>query len=42
MTKVDSKGLIVLPQEVRDRLGITPGTEVQYLTKHLRLAVSEA
>ncbi|OYR57259.1 AbrB/MazE/SpoVT family DNA-binding domain-containing protein, partial [Halorubrum ezzemoulense] len=24
MTKVDSKGLIVLPQEVRDRLGITP------------------
>lgn len=28
MTKVDSKGRIVLPQEVRDRLGITPGTEV--------------
>ena len=28
MAKVDSKGRIVLPQEVRDRLGITPGTEV--------------
>ncbi|WP_089309185.1 AbrB/MazE/SpoVT family DNA-binding domain-containing protein [Halorubrum ezzemoulense] len=28
MTKVDSKGRIVLPQEVRERLGITPGTEV--------------
>ena len=28
MTKVDSKGRIVLPKEVRDRLGITPGTEV--------------
>jgi len=28
MTKVDSKGRIVLPQELRDRLGITPGTEV--------------
>ena len=28
MGKVDSKGRIVLPQEVRDRLGITPGTEV--------------
>lgn len=28
MTRVDSKGRIVLPQEVRERLGITPGTEV--------------
>lgn len=28
MTKVDSKGRIVPPQEVRERLGITPGTEV--------------
>ncbi|MDB2242803.1 AbrB/MazE/SpoVT family DNA-binding domain-containing protein [Halorubrum ezzemoulense] len=33
MTKVDSKGLIVLPQEVRDRLGITPGTEVDIREK---------
>jgi len=29
MPKVDSKGRIVLPQEIRDRLGITPGTEVE-------------
>lgn len=29
MTKVDSKGRIVLPQEVRERLGVTPGTEVE-------------
>ncbi|WP_231185833.1 AbrB/MazE/SpoVT family DNA-binding domain-containing protein [Haladaptatus sp. DYF46] len=29
MTTVDSKGRIVLPQEVRERLGITPGTEVE-------------
>jgi len=28
MTKVDSKGRILLPKEVRERLGITPGTEV--------------
>ncbi|WP_435077137.1 AbrB/MazE/SpoVT family DNA-binding domain-containing protein [Halococcus sp. AFM35] len=28
MAKVDSKGRIVLPQEVREQLGITPGTEV--------------
>jgi AbrB family looped-hinge helix DNA binding protein len=28
MVTVDSKGRIVLPQEVRDRLGIGPGTEV--------------
>lgn len=29
MAKVDSKGRIVLPKEIRDRLGITPGTEVE-------------
>ena len=28
MAKVDSKGRIVLPQEVRERLDIAPGTEV--------------
>ena len=28
MAKVDSKGRIVLPQELRERLGLTPGTEV--------------
>jgi len=28
MARVDSKGRIVLPREVRERLGITPGTEV--------------
>lgn len=28
MVKVDSKGRVVLPQEVRECLGITPGTEV--------------
>jgi len=29
MPKVDSKGRIVLPQGVRERLGVTPGTEVE-------------
>lgn len=28
MAKVDSKGRIVLPHEIRQRLGIRPGTEV--------------
>lgn len=28
MTKVDLKGRIVLPQEIRERLNLTPGTEV--------------
>jgi AbrB family looped-hinge helix DNA binding protein len=29
MAKVDSKGRIVLPKEVRERLGLAPGTEVE-------------
>jgi len=29
MVTVDSKGRIVLPQEIRERLGIEPGTEVE-------------
>ncbi|WP_340097982.1 AbrB/MazE/SpoVT family DNA-binding domain-containing protein [Salinibaculum salinum] len=29
MAKVDSKGRVVLPQDVRERLGITVGTEVE-------------
>ena len=29
MVTVDSKGRIVLPKEVRKRLGIDPGTEVE-------------
>lgn len=29
MVTVDSKGRVVLPQELRERLGITPGTEVK-------------
>ena len=29
MATVDSKGRIVLPQDLRERLGITPGTEVE-------------
>jgi len=33
MPTVDSKGRIVLPKELRDRLGITPGTEVEVHTE---------
>lgn len=29
MVKVDSKGRVVLPQEIRERLGITSGTKVE-------------
>lgn len=39
MTKVDSKGRIVLPQDVRGRLGITPGTEVDVREEDGRVIV---
>lgn len=29
MVAVDSKGRVVLPQEIRERLGLTPGSEVE-------------
>ena len=29
MAKVDSKGRIVLPQDVREQLGVAPGSEVE-------------
>ncbi|MFD1632147.1 AbrB/MazE/SpoVT family DNA-binding domain-containing protein (plasmid) [Haloplanus ruber] len=29
MVKVDPNGRIILPQEIRDHLGLTPGTEVE-------------
>lgn len=33
MAKVDAKGRIVLPQEIQERLGITPGSEVEVREK---------
>ena len=39
MAKVDSKGRIVLPKDLRERLGITPGTEVEIHEKDGRAVV---
>lgn len=39
MVKVDSKGRVVLPQEVRERLGITAGTEVDIHEENGKAAV---
>lgn len=39
MAKVDSKGRIVLPQEVRERLGLDPGTEVDVREEEGRAVV---
>ncbi len=39
MPKVDDKGRIVLPKDVRERLGITPGTEVEVRTDEGRAVV---
>ena len=33
VVKVDSKGRVVLPQRVRERLGIAPGSEVEIREK---------
>ena len=40
MTKVDSKGRIVLPKGVRERLGIMPGTEVEVREEDGKAVVS--
>jgi AbrB family looped-hinge helix DNA binding protein len=37
--KVDSKGRIVLPQELRERLDITPGMEVEIREENGRVVV---
>jgi len=42
MAKVDSKGRIVLPKEVRERLGTTPGTEVDVREKDGKAVVEPA
>ncbi|MFO7927763.1 AbrB/MazE/SpoVT family DNA-binding domain-containing protein [Natronomonas sp.] len=39
MTKVDSKGRVVLPKRVRDRLGITAGSEVEIREQDGRVVV---
>jgi AbrB family looped-hinge helix DNA binding protein len=39
MVRVDSKGRIVLPSEVRDRLGIRPGSDVEVTAENGRVVV---
>lgn len=39
MVKVDSKGRIVLPKDVRERLGIAPGAEVEVREEEGRAVV---
>jgi len=39
MVTVDSKGRVVLPKEVRDRLDISPGTEVEVRVEDGRVVV---
>lgn len=39
MPTVDDKGRIVLPKEVRERLGVTPGTEVEVRAEDGRAVV---
>jgi len=39
MAKVDSKGRVVLPKSVRDRLGLDPGTEVEVVEEDGKVVV---
>ena len=43
--RVTEKGQVTIPKEIRDRLGIVPGTEVQFIAKDdaaLLVKVSES
>ncbi|WP_153952576.1 AbrB/MazE/SpoVT family DNA-binding domain-containing protein [Halosegnis longus] len=42
MVSVDSHGRIVLPNEVRDRLSITPGTEVEIYEENGKIVIEPA
>lgn len=42
MPKVDSNGRVVLPQRVRDRLRIAPGSEVEIREKNGKAVVEPA
>ncbi|MGQ3329922.1 AbrB/MazE/SpoVT family DNA-binding domain-containing protein [Halorubrum sp. FL23] len=39
MTRVDSEGRVTLPQEVRERLNIEPGTEVEILEEDGKVVI---
>jgi AbrB family looped-hinge helix DNA binding protein len=42
MVKVDPRGRIPLPEEIRDRLGLTPGTEVEVHEKDGKAVIEPA
>ncbi len=41
MSKITSKGQVTIPKEIRDRLGLLPGTEVEFIERNGRAQVSK-
>ena len=41
MSKVTSKGQVTIPKEIRDRLGLLPGTEVEFVERNGRAEVGK-
>lgn len=40
--KITSKGQVTIPKEIRDRLGLLPGTEVEFLEENGEARVRKA
>lgn len=40
--RITSKGQVTIPQEIRDKAGLLPGTEVEFVFEDGRLCVSKS
>jgi antitoxin PrlF len=41
MSKITGKGQVTIPKEIRDRLGLLPGTEVEFVERNGRAQIGK-